>query len=772
MSKQTTTGGSNTVKNDVVTKDANDETSHANTNNKKRQASLTNFFVNKKFKTSIAPSLEPTSTSNNDLGVTEQSSLTPIVPTSAQPSTKHTIPPWNVYKQAVIYRTHREKELTKRATINIAAFDLNDTLLKSLIPWPSRNDHYELWNASAITKLRALPSTYKIVVVTNQGAVKSAFAGKKAAHVKGLIEWLEHLVQRPMDCVMSTNKQSGYHKPSVNLWRAMQECCCANEQTIDIANSFYVGDSVGEDDPQGGVDAKLAENVSRETGVLLKFYTPDEYFGPSSYELRAQQKQSTDHSSRSIAGKETPAHVLKTRAALMSGYLQGPILLLLCGVQGSGKSTFAQKLSGWIHLSQDTIANGKPGKREMVETAAARALQDGKCVIIDRMHLDPTQREYFVNVAKAQHVPVHIAVFTPPRAVIERRVRDRKNHSAGVQGAEGAKLAMASMAGFVVPKYEEGFALISASGTENGAQSIADLYRTMSHSNAESTLPQTFPIGNDNNLLMPAIALGTMGMGRKSTNDIVSTAAKAGFKAFDTAPTYKNEDLIGEALMNTPSFLTVKVPKRAISPADVRKELESSLAALKRSRVDLLLLHWPCDVMAAGTLQIIWEEMEKCKVQGLVQAIGVCNFNVKALAVLLATCKIPPAVNQIERHPLLPQWDLVDFCARHDIQLQAHTPLGQGKADLLEHPAVQKVAASSGLSVAAVVLKWNLQQGVAVVPKCSSEEHMNDTLASWQSRLLVEDMRLLDDISDRKRFVEPFFMYGSEVYSWGEKVKK
>jgi diketogulonate reductase-like aldo/keto reductase len=120
---------------------------------------------------------------------------------------------------------------------------------------------------------------------------------------------------------------------------------------------------------------------------------------------------------------------------------------------------------------------------------------------------------------------------------------------------------------------------------------------------------------------------------------------------------------------------------------------------------------------------------------------------------------------------------LLDFCAKKDIMLQAHTPLGQGHGDLLEHTVVQQVAVKNKCSPAQVVLRWNLQQGVAVVPKCSSEEHMQQVRSVLASdsdscQLSPTDMRTLNDVSDTKRFVAPPFMYGTAPYCWGKHAPK
>jgi predicted kinase len=289
---------------------------------------------------------------------------------------------------------------------------------------------------------------------------------------------------------MSTDKKEGYHKPSSLMWtRVANQMLWGgksgsgkkkqgdddddddddDEFDVDLENSFYVGDSVGgEDDPQGGVDVTFAKNVgayyynkrkkkNKEADddayatTPLKFYTPTEFFGPSHQALRSKQAEAVAYETPSTA-------VLETRAALTGGYLHGPILLMLCGAQGSGKSTFCQHLlqeendtdgdgddenikisHHWVHLSQDTIRNGKAGKREHVEEAAKQALGAGKSVVIDRMHLDESQREHFVKVAQQScnggGVPVHVVVLTPPKDLLAQRVQNRENHAVSLVGS-------------------------------------------------------------------------------------------------------------------------------------------------------------------------------------------------------------------------------------------------------------------------------------------------------------------------------------------------
>jgi len=744
---------------------------------KQQQASLTSFFGAPKaavpFKTSASMTkskdAEPNEKATSSVKEPSKESSTSVsTSTMIDPIIPRVVPwsesKWKVYENAVIYRQTKAGQRSK-----VAAFDMDGTLLVWRTPgWPSKLTDYELWNTAVITKLRQLydDENYQLILISNQGAIRGAFTGKKATTVKGLVEWLISTIDRPISVVMSTDKKKGYHKPSVTLWQAAQKLL-APGTPWNISESFYVGDSIGgDDDPQGGVDIALARNVSELMNATLRFYPPDDYFGISS----AQQRQAT------VTVQPVPSHVLTARAALCSGNISsGPLLLLLCGAQGSGKSTVAQRIvehnpAQWLHYSQDTIRNGKPGKREDVEAAVKRALTEQKCVIVDRMHLDPTQRKFFVDLVRDLDVPVHTVVLTPPTAVLQQRVKYRTNHSKKVEGESGARMAKASAEKLVFPTYDEGFCLISGSSSpDSGVNRIVDLYQRIGSSEFPP-IPTDLPLTGiqDTPVFLPAVILGTMGMGRRVAEQSVKQALNIGLRGVDTAPTYNNEDKVGAALSND-TFVIVKVPKRAVTAGEVHKELQTSLQNLQRTQVDLLLLHWPS--LRPDSLKEVWQGMESAVKEGKSKALGICNANVAALAGLLPQCRIPPAVLQLERHPLLPQWDIVDFCAQHDIQVQAHTPLGQGDSNVLEHPVVQQVASGYvGYSTAQVILAWNLQQGVAVVPKTSTTEHLKEMMRIPQ--LSQKDLQVLNDITDRKRLVAPPFMYGSAPYCWGKQVPK
>lgn len=675
-------------------------------------------------------------------------------------------------ENVIIRKVNGEAPRTK-----IAAMDLDGTLaVWRTSGWPSRLEHYELWSSTVLGKLRSLHDDgHKLVIFTNQGAIRKAHDGKKAALVKNVINWIARLVDRPIHAVMSTTSPkivpNSYHKPSEKMWGVAIRFL-NNREPFNITKSFFVGDSADLNDEQGGVDLRFATAVGMKygDGSELQFYEPSQLFGTSDSVRRASAK-SVEH-----AITPPPNEALAARAALLGGYYaKTPIMLLLCGVQGSGKSFFCERLlcastDNWVHLSQDTINNGKPGKREQVQAQAREAIKNGKCVVVDRMHLDPSQRKYFIDLAKSLDASVHVAVLQPPKNVIFERVRCRKNHPSNVIGESGVRQASLALQKMTRPSYDEEIELITCVATAQKVDWLASLYGNIME--AASRRYQYFrhhDIAALGNFKLPTISLGTMGIGKRKATDTVFSMINAGFDCVDTSASYKNLEDIGKAISSSENDVVciAKIPKAVSTPEEVRLSLDSILQKLKRKKADLLLLHWPCDVMTAGLLSVVWEEMERCSKKGLCEALGVCNFNVGALASLLSMCTIRPVVNQVERHPLLAQWDLIDFCLQNDILIQAHSPLGQGRDELLKNPLLQRIARETSMSTAQVVIQWDLQHGVLVTPKCATLEHANEIL---HTRPLSSDqMKAIDSLDIGRRFVNPPFMYGKSVFCWGNR---
>ena len=268
-----------------------------------------------------------------------------------------------------------------------------------------------------------------------------------------------------------------------------------------------------------------------------------------------------------------------------------------------------------------------------METEARKALTKGKTlVVIDRTNLSKEQRNHFLRISNEANVTAHVIVFDPPKEVITKRVRERKNHVGGVMGDDGVRIAMQAFHRLEKPTYEEGIRLISSASTPFEVRRLANLYRGVGQ-NIDLQIPNERQI--EKNLAIPFISWGTMGISPLSVKTVLTSVTSSeistlGPIGLDTAPTYKNEEAIGDALKSaskeTPLFLTAKIPKSVTTAEGVRQELQKTLTKLQRSHVDLLLLHWP-----SGALVEVWKEMEKCLDLGLCRALGVCNFNVFAL---------------------------------------------------------------------------------------------------------------------------------------------
>jgi len=666
---------------------------------------------------------------------------------------------WRTQRGCLLVRTVDDEP----ARTKVAAFDLDNTLVSWRTSHPSSLKQYELWNSCVVKRLRGLHDDgYKLVIITNQGGIRKSLYGATATKVENIIEWISRLVDRPVFAVASTDKEQ-FHKPKKDMWGIMENYTNSYKK-VDKAQSFYVGDSDGASGgsyQMKGVDLNFAINAG-----VGKFYSPTDYFGHSNMVLRRLQ-------TAEVPPPPLPNDAIRARKALLGGYREGPLLLLTVGVQGAGKTSFCEYITrddSWCHFSQDTISGGKQkGSREAVERAVEAALRDNQSVVVDRMHLNSEQRRYFVVIGRRCNVPVHAIVFLASAEEVRQRVLDRTNHPGGVEGERLCHLGANNLinGNLLHPSYDEGFELISYSHEKEGR--LWDAYCSQKN----NTKRKSFQLFNRQGI--PSLSLGTLRM--NSAAQVVAESIELGIQSIDTAPTYNNEADVGRSIMSHDHVkLTVKVPKREKSPEGAREAVMKSLSKLGKPKAHLILIHWPCDLIECGTLDGVWRELEQMKKEGLCDAIGVSNFNVLSLKHLLSICRLKPSVNQVERHPLLPQYDLLDFCAANGILVQAHTPLGGSKEKrrwrLFEHDVVKRISNESGLSRAQVLLSWNLQQGVPVVAKWSSKAHCQEALDLLNERctqLTGPQMRALDDMSQdsQYRIVAPDFMLAPfAMYSW------
>ncbi|KAG0166757.1 hypothetical protein DFQ28_001141 [Apophysomyces sp. BC1034] len=256
---------------------------------------------------------------------------------------------------------------------------------------------------------------------------------------------------------------------------------------------------------------------------------------------------------------------------------------------------------------------------------------------------------------------------------------------------------------------------------------------------------------------LPAIGYGTFG-GHDAPEKVYHAcrvALKEGYRHFDTAYLYETEEALGTAIRESgvprnELFITTKLWQTFHKPEHVRPACQRSLDLLGFDYLDQYMVHWPMawefhgfdfkDIKVRDENNDIkcidvpiidtWRAMEQLVKDGLVRSIGVSNFTIEMLEALLAECEIPPAVNQVEIHPSMPQEDLLAYCKNKDIALTAYSPLGNpgysqgGVIKTLDEPVVLQIAEKYNKTPVQVLLNWGVNRGYSVIPKSVTPERI------------------------------------------------
>lgn len=218
----------------------------------------------------------------------------------------------------------------------------------------------------------------------------------------------------------------------------------------------------------------------------------------------------------------------------------------------------------------------------------------------------------------------------------------------------------------------------------------------------------------------------------------VAWALEAGYRHFDTAQAYHNEEFIGTALQESgvkreDIFVTTKIAVQNFGYRHAPKSFEESLQKLQMDSVDLLLLHFPVTLLRNKS----WKALEELHAAGKAKAIGVSNYTIRHLEELLKDCKVKPAVNQVELHVFLQQPELVAFCQQHDILIEAYSPLAHGQG--IDDPVLAKIAQKHGKSAGQIMLRWCVEQGAIPLPKSVHQERIEQNIAIFDFAFDAED---------------------------------
>ena len=250
---------------------------------------------------------------------------------------------------------------------------------------------------------------------------------------------------------------------------------------------------------------------------------------------------------------------------------------------------------------------------------------------------------------------------------------------------------------------------------------------------------------------MPIIGLGTFKMENgKEVEEAVSHALRRGYRSIDTASFYGNEEGVGRAIRksNVPReeiFVTTKLWTQDEGYRSALRAFERSLERLAFDYVDLYLIHWPVE----GKFIDSWEALLEIKDSGRARSVGVSNFQIHHLEKLLEKYDRIPAINQVEFHPGFFQEELLDYCIKKGIQLEAWSPIKRGMVKDMK--PVREIAKRYEKSAAQVAIRWEIQHRVVTIPKSSHASRIDENIDVFDFRLTDKEMEIIDSIGRDQR---------------------
>ncbi|MBT8184666.1 MAG: aldo/keto reductase [Eudoraea sp.] len=255
-----------------------------------------------------------------------------------------------------------------------------------------------------------------------------------------------------------------------------------------------------------------------------------------------------------------------------------------------------------------------------------------------------------------------------------------------------------------------------------------------------------------NGVEMPYLGLGVyLSKDGEEVVNAIKWAVDAGYRHKDTAAIYNNEEGVGRGVAecDVPRedlFVVSKVWNADQGYESTLKAFEQSMKRLDLEVLDLYLVHWPVKDKYKDT----WRALERLYKDKRVKAIGVSNFKREHLEDLLKEASVVPMVNQMEFHPYLVQKDLLDYCNSKGIQYEAWSPLMQGK--IFKIDIFKELSEKYGKTIAQVVLRWDLQNGVVTIPKSSKKNRIIENADVFDFEITAEDMAFLNAMDRSKRF--------------------
>ena len=257
------------------------------------------------------------------------------------------------------------------------------------------------------------------------------------------------------------------------------------------------------------------------------------------------------------------------------------------------------------------------------------------------------------------------------------------------------------------------------------------------------------PVVTAGNARIPAIGLGTWDLRRGTCTRMVEQALRLGYRHIDTAEMYGNEREVGEGLRasgisRNDVFITTKVWPDNLAPADLENSTKESLARLRLSHVDLLLIHWPSQrIPLPDTIGALC----RMKQAGFARHIGISNFTVPLIEQAVRLATEPLVTNQIEWHPYIDQSKVVAACRRHGLSVTAYSPIARGRAGNDSH--LQRIGMHHRKTAGQVCLRFLIQEGAVVIPRTSKPERLKENMTIFDFELDPAEMDEIRKLAGR-----------------------
>jgi 2,5-diketo-D-gluconate reductase A len=244
----------------------------------------------------------------------------------------------------------------------------------------------------------------------------------------------------------------------------------------------------------------------------------------------------------------------------------------------------------------------------------------------------------------------------------------------------------------------------------------------------------------NNGVKMPILGFGTLYLTEDLGVRCVAEAISLGYRLFDTATIYGNEEAVGGGIKSSgidrsELFVTSKVWVEDTGYENTKRAFQTSLDKLQTDYLDLYLIHRP-----RGDVNGSWKAMEELYNEGKIRAIGVSNFTADQINNLIENFSVKPTVNQIETHAFFQQPDELEFLNNHNIQHEAWSPLAQGRNGYFTNETLAAIGKKYGKSNAQVALRWHYQRGIVAIPRTSKKAHMEENLNIFDFELSESEM--------------------------------